>query len=158
MLKRERDDGPDSTQLDLAPPSEPGQLGQEALRSAPRHQTPTVVVPKAPKLQKYFKTEPKLVIFCSRLQEIFLSLAPIFTSSYMCRTAAKVLLSRQQTKKKKYGAICNVQRPHFTPFALSTTVVASLHQKHQRFSSVSHTFLPRNGIARWRSSIDTFAS
>ena len=42
-------------------------------------------------------------------------------SSYMCRSAAKVLLSRQQTKKKKYGAICHLQRAHFTPFALSTS-------------------------------------
>ena len=41
--------------------------------------------------------------------------------SYVGRTAAKVLLSRQQAKKKKYAAICHLQGAHFTPFALSTS-------------------------------------
>ena len=41
--------------------------------------------------------------------------------SYVGRTAAKVLLSRQQAKKNKYAAICHLQGAHFTPFALSTS-------------------------------------
>ena len=62
--------------------------------------------------------------------------------------------SRRRKRSTGLSAICNAptSRHSLCPR------VASLHQKHQRFSSVLQAYFARNGTGLWRSSTVTFAS